>query len=199
MKFHYGEVPQEQDFAPEAEGWAAVPELSANKKQVGGFPMLLLLLLGTTTVVRLISPNGFYPPNLWIGLLVLLLTPLVHELVHALFTPGLGLTEKTVVGAWPQRLQVYAYYSEALSLRRFSVVELAPLLVLTVLPVLLIVLLGQMGSDAGLLSTLGFVAFINAALSYSDITSLLGVRRGIPASASVRFNGAQLFWKADSA
>lgn len=195
MKFHYGEVPQEADFAPEAEGWAAVPELSASKMQIGGFPMLLILLLATSTVVRLISPNGFYPPNLWIGLLFLLLIPLLHELVHALFTPGLGLTEKTMIGAWPKKLLFYAYYSEALSLRRFSVVSLAPILVLTVLPILLIVLLRQMGAHPGLLSTMGFIAFINVAISYGDVTNLLWVRRGVPASASVRFNGSQLFWK----
>jgi hypothetical protein len=45
------------------------------------------------------------------------------------------------------------------------------------------------------LSTLGYVAFINAALSYGDVTSLLWVRRGIPGTASVRFNGSRMFWK----
>jgi hypothetical protein len=195
MKFCYGDVPQDVDFAPEVEGWALVPELSASKMQVGGFPILLVMLLATSSVVRLVSPNGFYPPNLWVGLLGLLLIPVAHELVHALFTPGLGLTDKTVIGALPRKLLLYAYYKEALSLRRFQLVGLAPLLVLSVLPIVLIVVLYQRTVDPGVLSTLGYVAFINAALSYGDVTSLLWVRRGIPDTASVRFNGSRLFWK----
>ncbi len=195
MRLHIGAVPEDTSFYPEEEGWSAAIKFGPVKMQLLGLPELAVIFLVVGGILRFISPRWFYPANLWIGLLILVLTVPIHELIHALFTPRMGMSDDTLLGIWPAKLLVYAYYSGPISRNRFVLTGVAPFCILTILPIIVVALLRSFSASESLLSTISFLALLNGALSYGDITNLLFVRQQIPPSAVTRFNGWRVYWK----
>lgn len=195
MRLHIGAVPEDTSFHPEEEGWLAANKLGPVKMQLLGLPVLVAIFLVVGGILRIISPRWFYPANLWIGLLILVFTVPIHEMIHALFTPQMGMSDNTLLGIWPAKLLVYAYYSAPISRNRFVLIGVAPFCVLTVLPIIVVAFLRTLSTSESLLSTIGYLALLNGALSYGDITNVLFVRQQIPSSAVTRFNGWRVYWK----
>src|SRR5438093_1474626 len=110
MRFHVGSglTPSHLDFTPEEQGWHPLTRPS-------GIPAILLsvvvafaLFLSVSLAfyyfasVRLPKPSSFFLLTLFIPLVP------IHELLHALVHPGLGMSSRTYVGFYLPR---FAFYS----------------------------------------------------------------------------------------
>jgi hypothetical protein len=128
-----------------------------------------------------------------VAILVLLIP--VHELLHAAFHPGAGLSSDTVIGLWPSRLLFYAAYEGPMARNRFLLVFMGPYLVLSLLPVVAIPLLRAIGAGPVPLLALAFLAFIGAAVAAGDVVGAILVLTQVPADAVVRNQGWRTYWR----
>jgi hypothetical protein len=114
----------------------------------------------------------------------------VHEFIHALASPMFGMTRATAIGLWPQFAMPYATHTGPLRARRFLVVALAPLLVMSIAPPLLALATGA----ARPLWVM--VSVVNAFLSGGDVMVFCVVVAQVPLSAWVRTKGWDDWWHA---
>lgn len=203
MKLRLGPPPDVTDFAPEDEGWTALREPSPGLVNLLAAP-LGLLALGVLALAWGRGPSwsvtagpsvfGKLAPLVWMVLALgvgFVGTCLVHECLHALACPGCGLTERTVVGAWPSRLLFYAGFLGALSRNRWLLVYLLPLIVLSVLPLLAWRVCGLYSG------VLHVVSLLNGLASGGDILSVLLLLRQVPGHAQLRNKGWHSWWKVE--
>jgi hypothetical protein len=203
MRLHFGPIPEDHDFHPDAEGWSGIREPSPVLIQVIALPIALVtmaLLAGLAalfwrgSLIR-INPDGYMVavPVLPLLLSIILLIP-VHELLHAAAHPKLGLSPNTVLGLWLSRAVFYAHYEGVLSRNQFLRVGGLPFLVLSLLPIgLMALLVGRLPPEAQLV--LAAVSLVNGAASSGDLLGILLVLSQIPRSACVRNKGWRTFWK----
>ncbi len=121
----------------------------------------------------------------------LLLAPL-HELLHAAFHPGWGMTEFTTLGFMPNRLAFYAHYEGESSRTRLLFGVSAPFTVLSLLPIAL--------SALGIIPAEWqsfFIAcsLLNGLISAGDLLTFVAVLVMVPRAATVRRFGWRLFWR----
>jgi hypothetical protein len=201
MKLCLGPPPDVADFSPEDEGWTALREPSP------GWVNLLAAPCGVFAVAVLAlawgrgpswsasgGPLVFGPlaPLVWMVLafgLCFVGTVIVHECLHALAYPGFGLTDRTLIGAWPSRLLFYAAHLDALSRNRWLLVYLLPLIVLSVLPLLA---WRVCGLYSGLLH---FVSLLNGLASSGDLLMVLLMLLQVPRRAKLRNKGWCSWWR----
>ena len=195
MKFRYGSLPEASQFSPAAEGWRATRNLHPGRQQMLAIPVAVVLLLLIWFTLILLSPLGLYPPNLWIAGLIVVFVTSAHELIHALFSPGLGQTDRTIIGIWSARLMLYSFYDGPVSRNRYLGIIIGPFFILTVLPLVLVALLSPLHVDRQIIAGLGFLAFMNGGISCSDFVTLAWMLFQVPPSATVRTHGWRIFWK----
>jgi len=190
MRFRFENVPEGQTDALEAKGWQEAPALDPRMVQSYG----LIAAFGGMLLVGILLRGTFRPTTTWAAVLILVTTVPLHELVHALSTPAWGLSERTVIGV--QRgtglLLPYMYYDGEQPLRRMLLTGLAPVLVLTLIP---LVFLSIMPVSGPMRANLGFLAFLNIAVSGGDLVTFLWISTHLPAKVTVRRNGWGLLWK----
>jgi hypothetical protein len=190
MRAVFGPIPQNVAFQPEMQGWKRAREPKAwMVRWVLSYPVALLLALAAAVfVVRYtpISADGMSLSAL-AALYVLLIA--VHELVHASTHPDLGLTKASVVGFWPARFLFFAHYDAPRSKRSFLFSLIAPLLALSVLPIVLAGILGLAWWG------LGAIAIINAASSCLDVLGFFIVLFGVLAGTEVQNQGWDTYWR----
>ena len=216
MRFRIGPVPEDPSFDPPAQGWSPIREPGPIAAQLLAVPVALGLLLALGCSFAVIHPpTGSFWLNVistggqatgvsaaqrvwWAagGLVALavLLAPL-HELAHALCMPGMGRTDRTWIGLWPQKLAFYAHYEGVMSRDLFLAVFLGPLLALSLAPVALAALLGALGCHPGVLLGLSVVSMVNGISSAVDVVGCLLVWRQVPRSAAIRNLGWRTFWR----
>jgi hypothetical protein len=176
MRIHFGSVPETQ-MQPQ-DGWQPLPDLGAKRLQNFG---LLASCIGIV-LVGLLLRGGFRPNSTWAALLILVFTVPLHEMIHALATPKWGMSDQTVFGLQRSKglLFPYMYYDGSLPLRHMLFIGIAPLLLLTVLPILLI-LFAPLPPAAR--ADLGFLAFFNTGISGGDLVNFLWILRHAPPSS----------------
>lgn len=188
MKFIFGNPPlaQQQDV----EGWRVMPALGAKVVQTYGLMTSCAGMLLLAVLLR----GAIRPSGLAIAVLVLVTTLPLHELVHALATPGWGLSTQTIIGIQGGKnlLLPYMFYTGAQPCWRMLLTGLAPFMILTVLPVVLI-LVAELGEAA--CSNLGFIAFFNISVSGGDLFTTGWIITHLPLRATVKGSGWGLFWK----
>ena len=113
----------------------------------------------------------------------------VHELLHAVATPGAGLSDKTIVGFYPSRLSFYAAYTGEITRNRYVAVFLVPLFVISILP-LLFALIGRFSwvEMAG-------ISILNALLSCGDLVGVTLIFFQIPRDGIVKNRGWRSYWR----
>ncbi|MBN2385600.1 MAG: DUF3267 domain-containing protein [Anaerolineales bacterium] len=199
MRFHYGAVPENNDFSPEIGGWRGIWEPGPILIQILAIPVAvgLVMIWMLLLVLSLYSTNPasplaqiFFPGRMFgeILLFFLLIIPL-HELVHALMTPGAGSSPHTVIGFWPSRLLFYAHYEEEMPRNRFLLVFVMPYLVFGILPIALLALLPALASHLAALS------FVGSILACGDILGAGLILFQIPARAVIRNKGWKTYWR----
>jgi hypothetical protein len=193
MKFIFGNPPVVQSLPQMNQGWRQFPALEAKRIQNYG---LIAACVGMLLVAVLLR-GAIRPSRLWIAILILVIALPLHELVHALTTPAWGFTAHTIIGLQGGKglLLPYMYYDVSQPLVRMLLTGLAPLVLLTALPVILILFAPL---SAGPRADLGFLAFFNVATSGGDLVNLYWLVAHLPLHATVQGNGWSLLWKDSS-
>lgn len=198
MRLHAGLPPDE--FEPTA-GWQPLREPSSREVSRASMPIALALfaaavvawhLLAVSVVDALHVRSAGAAMEMLLGFMVLLL---VHEAVHAGVHPRFGCSGSSVFGVSWRPLLLYASYQAAMSRNRFAGVLLAPLLVLSVLPMLAHATGALPGPWTGAVAA---ASAVNAALSGIDVLGAVLVLRQVPATGEVRNKGWQTYWRADA-
>jgi len=184
-----GPLPQSPEFHPRELGWVQLREGSPMRAQLTAFPIgigiLGLLYFAWVTW----APAAVILPDSVLGRLgALFCVIVVHELLHAVAHPGLGLSSDTCLGFWPKQATCYAHYVGAMPRNRLIVVLLLPLLLISLAPLLLSIAL-SMPIPYG-----AFVSPANGLLACVDVlgVGLLAVQ--VPPSAVVRNQGWVTWW-----
>jgi hypothetical protein len=141
------------------------------------------------------APATADPPTPWwpVVLALLLFIPL-HELAHAVVHPGMGLSSRTIVVLWPAKLRFGVYYEGCMTRRRWLVMRLAPLVCLSVIPVLLTLFMVVPASFATEIFW-QVLALVNGIGSGGDIVAAIWVRFQVPAGGEICFRGGKAYWR----
>ena len=94
MRLNLADAGKSHVRPPALEDWHESPTLS--KKQAQGYGLLVSCL--GMVLVSLLLHGAIVPSGILSTVLILALALPLHELVHALSTPGWGLTARTVIG-----------------------------------------------------------------------------------------------------
>lgn len=190
MRFQLGAIPGSPDFEPDAT-WHSVREPSPWVFQLMAMP----IGVGTAVVVACLWSYVTPLPALtstvtWSSILIAFVgLVVVHELLHAVVHPFVGLSSQTTLGFWPSRILFYAHYDGEMSRNRFVAILLMPLSVITFVP-LVAAALFQMTCDWA-----AAISSLNALLACGDILGAAMVLIQIPASATVRNKEWRTFWR----
>jgi Putative zincin peptidase len=197
MRFCIGPIPEE--FVSSSE-WRAViePEARAFVTKATifvGVPSFVVFsvfwfLLGFS-IGGIFQGVGFVFTTM-LGVVLYGVLIVVHEAIHLAFHPHQARTKNSVVGIMFKPFIFYAQYLGEWSRNRFLVVLLAPLVVLSVLPMVVVVLLGAPPMVGAFLA---LVSSVNALASCADIYGAALCFNQIPANARVRNNGWRSFWR----
>jgi hypothetical protein len=193
MKFVCGKVPENSDFDPAAEGWTAVREPSVWMYQIIAVPIgfsvaFLLWIFWSTFTSDIFDDELFLSSIIWLLYVAVII---VHELIHALFHPGYGITANTYFGFWPSKLIFYAHYHSTLSKRRFMTVLIAPFIFISVVPLVLCAF-SQYNS-----SVLCIISLFNTLCASVDIFGFMLIYFSVPAGSVVQNKGWKTYYKAD--
>lgn len=206
MRWRIGEPAKDEDFKPEENGWQQV-------RMPGTYLFLTLATpIGIAVAALLIFAwRSLLPAHLRIGassfglgraaILLYLALPfvlmgivvLVHEGLHAVGHPGCGLSTRTTIGAWPSRFMFYATYAGPIRRNRYLVLGLLPFCVLSLLPLVACALFDHHPGGHTLL--LAFVSIFNGFSSCGDLFLVPTLLWQVPAAASVRDHGWDMYWR----
>ncbi len=196
MRFHLGPIPASEGFRPAETGWSKLREPGVSS--IAWMSVLAGVPVGAAIVawhwlVQPLPPLTFVSSSGPRGVLALaflcVATMLAHELLHALAQPGAGRSAATVLGLWPAKGVLYAHYDGALSRNRHLLVGAAPLVVLSVLPLVGWALLGRSHW------VVTAVAAINAAGACGDMLGMVLIVAQVPRTALVRNLGYDTWWR----
>jgi hypothetical protein len=90
MRFYFGNAPEARLPSPLSENWQELSALGAKRVQNFG----LLAACAGMLLVGILLRGAFRASTLWTTVLVLIITPPLHELIHALTTPAWGSTDR---------------------------------------------------------------------------------------------------------
>lgn len=118
---------------------------------------------------------------------------LVHELVHISVHPRFGISERSILGVWPAKMVPFAYYNGELSLFRHLAIVVAPLFIISFVPILACGILGRASGPLAVISVLNVLGssgdiFMSGLLIYQ-----------VPWNAKIRGQGGAgggSFWRA---
>jgi hypothetical protein len=127
--------------------------------------------------------------------LALLLYIPMHELLHAIWHPHLGLSPKTVMVIWPRRLRFGVYYDGCMSRGRWLMMRLAPLMALVVAPAALLTLAHFVPLSFGLETFLQVMMLVNGIGSGGDVIAVIWVLRQVPPKTQICFCGGKAYWR----
>jgi hypothetical protein len=194
MRLHYGAIPENNDFNPEAEGWRSIREPGPIEIQFFAIFVAIGLLFLWGAFLVIFQKEAFYIQTSRVEItistlvLILLLIP-VHELLHAIVHPGWGLSSNTVLGLWLSRGLFYAQYESEMSRNRFLCVFVTPFIILGVLPTVLIAMVPE------LMHSLLWLSLFGNLLACGDLLGAGLIFFQIPHSAKVRNKGWKTYWK----
>jgi hypothetical protein len=189
MNFIVGPIPENPGFDPEREQWSGINEPDPIRLQLWAIPVVLtvggvlVLLFLSVTPVRLTD----VPLPLYIIVFPFLVP--VHEIIHAVFHPRQGLSEKTFIGFWPKALLFYAHYEGELPRNRFILILAAPFVFLSLGPVLLSAL---WQSPHPLWAAVSITNGLSAA---GDLLGIPLILFQIPGDALIKNKGWRSYWK----
>jgi len=126
--------------------------------------------------------------------LALLLYVPLHELLHAVWHPQLGLSPRTVMVIWLSKLRFGVYYEGCMTRKRWLAMRLAPLMVLSVLPVALMTLFHYLPAAFAWETFFSVMMLVNGIGSGGDVVAVLWVLFQVPTRAHICFCGGKAYW-----
>jgi hypothetical protein len=197
MRFNLGPIPEE--FTPDG-SWRPLREPSPLVMQFFALPLGLGMAFVAGYGWHLVGmPGSIQIDARYSGLFLLALLLcfpaliLFHELLHAVVHPGWGLSQATIIGAWPRRLLFYAHYSGPLSRNRFLCVFAMPFLVITVLPLGMVA--GGLHPPTIIRWAVAWASTFNALAACGDYFGMALVFFQVPRAAVVQNQGWRTYWK----
>jgi len=192
MRFVLGPLPENEDFHPLETGWRKIRDPNAVLLHLLSLPTASAVVVLTFLVCRALFGREMFNIGaldmslVYLG--VVLLVPL-HELIHAVSAPSFGMSGKTVVGFWYQRLLPYAVHTDAMTRTRIVWFLIMPFLMLSVLPMIGMWLL-RLNS-----SFLCHFILINAGGCAGDFIQLPVFVCQVPQHAVIRNKGLDSYWR----
>ena len=202
MKFLKNTFPN-LDFEPEKEGYTKMKEPSIEKLMliaipVGVFATLVLYALAqvfTQTELEMfrISPIGLPIALDFLVMLVAfilfnIIIIVVHELVHALCFPE-GLRSEHVGFGFHKSGAFFAFYTEALTRTRMILTMVAPFLLFTIVPWLLIIILNKN------IPLLMMALLYHTFLASGDLVGLFLIIKNTPRGSVLKNKGYYTYYK----
>jgi hypothetical protein len=186
----------------EDEGWRPIDAPSPRKGQLLAAALgiaLMTTLVGLLIVDSVVRPTPAYARELTTSALAALLAfvfllfiPL-HELLHLIWHPRRGLSDRSRVVIWPSRLRVGVYFEGVLSRSRWLAMRTSAFLLLSVLPA--IFLLSPLRLSLELEAAISMLMVLNALGSGGDALAVLLVLSQVPAAGRIRFQGGRAGWQ----
>jgi hypothetical protein len=192
VRFNWGKIPDDPEFEPEDQGWTALREPSPWVAQLMSLPVAVVTMMVTAGLWALFTPASWSCLNFHWSLVILLPGLIVvHETVHVLFHPGFGASAESVLGFWPSKCLFYAHFGGTWSKGKFLGCLLAPLGVISFLPVVLSAFSGYSSP------VLAFLSVWNAVMSCVDILGSMFIAWQVPARGLVRNKGWYTYYRTD--
>ena len=188
MRLVRGPIPEDESFHPQESGWTALREPAPEElARPAGWAGLAAMAASLALVdLGRLEFSLLTPAAVILGALALIPA---HELVHALAMPRPRPGEEIRLGWWRERWIFYAFFTGEQSRERLVAVLLAPLCLLSLLP---LVVLRVADVPA---STLSLILVAHTFLCGGDLVSGWLVARQVPARARVRNQGWLSYWK----
>jgi putative zincin peptidase len=202
MRFCFGKVPPNEEFHPERDGWRKIREPNFLALYAAGIPIAALTVValsiaitsvGDQSATIVVKPGDVTPARVVIGLVLVaggfLAALVIHEVVHLVAHPGVGLSRDSVIGIWPSRGVAYAHYDGEITRNRFICMAALPFVVLSLGPVFWFWASGHVNI------WLAFLALFNGIGSSFDILVIGICLAQIPGNAVMRNNGWLTYWR----
>lgn len=188
MKIEIGPFQEDNTFLPDND-WTPLREFSIRDFQKRAIPLCLFntalfgfLWLFFTPVSQAMG-KAPVPGMIFLNFSILVVVIVIHELIHALVHPGLGLSGKTVIRFWPSKMFVCTYYLGEITRNRSIAVQSMPVVVLSVLPLLAAIIM----QTAPL--WLAYTSIVNAFIASGDIVAVVMTIRELPGNSIIRTTG----------
>ena len=189
MQLRIGPPPLTPGWEPAAEGWTQMPEPAGWLMQAWALVVAVVLAVASVLFWAALTPFAWDEINwLWVIVAIPLVSP-VHELVHAIVAPRARADDREYLGFSPWHVGFYVHHTGALSRRRYVVVGLAPLLLMSVVPIVFCAV-WQIR-----LPWLMYVSIANALGSCADLLGTVLILTRIPRRATIRQQGTQTWWR----
>lgn len=200
-----GSLPENQDGPPEVEGWHRIHSPSSRLGYLLAgligllFPFMVcgwLIIVSALAGQRETGETLVHTSTPWgVVLLALLLYIPLHELLHAIWHPQLGLSPQTVMVIWPRKLRFGVYYDGCMTRRRWLTMRLAPFIVLVGIPAALLTLFHFVPVPFALETFLQIMMLVNGIGSGGDLVAVIWVLRQVPSKAQICFCGGKAYWR----
>jgi hypothetical protein len=206
MKIHVGNIPEIPEFNHEAEGLHSF----RSPKSSLGFPIaaltgFILLFCPILVLCQIFSsfaiphPEAIQvahpPPPLGAVFLVLLLYIPLHELMHLIWHPRQGLSDKSILVLWPSKLRFGVYYEGCMSRTRWLIMRMSPLVVLSLIPAILLAFFQNVPYNNFLQTSLEVLMVVNGVGSGGDVIAVILVLFQVPLSGVMCFRGGRAYWR----
>ena len=193
MKIHIGEIQEDQNV--NLDGWTEVLKPPIKKWQLLVFPIALfnlivviLLWLKFTPALDEIQPVTF-PQDIIGFFLCLIGLLLVHELIHTLFHPYIGLTKYSTIGLYPSKGLLYSIYKGELSRMHFIIILLMPIFIISVVPLIIAIFTNYFNI------WYAYITIANAFVAAGDISEIVMVFKQAPPKSRIKRTGWKYYWK----
>lgn len=193
MRFVFGPIPKSETFDPMEAGWNRLVSSTdvAWTNVIVPVGMISCIAAGCVCL-RWAARTPEMDP--W-TLIAVLVTPAffipIHELLHCVGYRVPLRSRRLVTGIWLERGVWYVVYDAPLPRNRVLWMLIAPLLGLSVVPLLAVLTFSPSGySRAG-----GYLVLMHAAMCVGDVISFLRILWNIPATAEVHNSGWTTCWR----
>jgi hypothetical protein len=205
LRIHFGTLPGEEKTPSVEEGWNRIHSPSSRIGYLlAGLvglvvPIVLCAWLSAVSLFAAGSNVGevdIETPLPWsVVILALLLFIPMHELIHAIWHPRMGLSPQTVMVIWPTKLRFGVYYEGCMRRRWWLLMRIAPLMCLSVIPALLLMLFKYVPSSYPLEIFLQVLMLVNGIGSGGDVIAIIWVLFQVPTKARICFINGKAYWR----
>jgi hypothetical protein len=205
LKFHFGELSWPQEESPIAEGWSRIQSPSSRLGYglaiLIGLVVIFLLFLWLVVISVFTAGSGIGTEEVggsvpWGAVIAALVLSIpFHELIHALWLPGMGLSPQSVLVIWPRKLWIGVYYDGCMTRGRWLMMRLAPFVCLTLFTVGLLTLFVFIPAPHALVVFLQLLFLINGIGSGGDLVAVIWVLFQVPTKTQICFRGGKAYWR----
>jgi hypothetical protein len=202
MRFIVNPTPPAGIPQPLPEGWSLIRQPKLRRALTAaiaaglGLPVIPFMLMGLESWLFPITDTRPYVTiPAWIIVPVVLVSVVLHELLHLLGHPGGGRSPRSHVLVWPRKLQIGVFYDGFMPRSRWLAMRLAPLFGLTVLPALLLLATYPFLPDYYWQQFTILVIMVNSLGAGADLVASRIVARQVPRGGEIGIWQGRACWR----